>query len=54
MSGENPKKFRKPHLPQKICAACSRPFDWRRKWAKTWDAVRYCSDACRSGRRHKD
>lgn len=20
---------------------------WRPKWAKNWDAVRYCSDACR-------
>ncbi|MCK6393919.1 DUF2256 domain-containing protein [Zoogloea sp.] len=20
---------------------------WRRKWARCWDEVRYCSDACR-------
>ena len=49
MTGENRQKFRKPHLPHKICAACGRPFAWRRKWAKSWDAVRYCSKACRSG-----
>jgi hypothetical protein len=41
---------KKPHLPQKICAACGRPFAWRRKWARDWEQVRYCSDACRSGR----
>ena len=31
----------------KICAACGRAFHWRRRWAKTWHSVRYCSDACR-------
>jgi len=42
---------RKPNLPQKDCAACGRPFAWRKKWARVWDEVRYCSDACRDGRR---
>ena len=28
---------KKPNLPEKVCAACSRPFTWRKKWAKTWD-----------------
>jgi hypothetical protein len=41
---------RKPNLPEKICLACSRPFAWRKKWARDWESVRYCSDACRSGR----
>ncbi|MBK1660249.1 DUF2256 domain-containing protein [Paracraurococcus ruber] len=41
---------RKPHLPEKTCAACGRPFAWRKKWARDWDSVRYCSDACREGR----
>ncbi|MCS6891011.1 MAG: DUF2256 domain-containing protein [Rhodovarius sp.] len=40
---------RKPHLPTKICAACGRPFAWRRTWARDWERVRYCSDACRRG-----
>lgn len=22
---------------------------WRKAWARTWDSVRYCSDACRRG-----
>ena len=43
--------FRNPHdLPVKDCAACGRPFTWRRKWARCWEEVRYCSDACRSRR----
>jgi hypothetical protein len=43
--------YRKPNLPQKLCAACNRPFTWRKKWERVWDEVRYCSDACREGRR---
>ncbi|MBY0338359.1 MAG: DUF2256 domain-containing protein [Acetobacteraceae bacterium] len=41
---------RKPNLPEKPCAACGRPFAWRKKWARDWEHVRYCSDACRTGR----
>ncbi|MFM7291889.1 MAG: DUF2256 domain-containing protein [Planctomycetia bacterium] len=36
--------------PVKVCAACGREFEWRRKWAACWDAVRYCSDRCRQSR----
>ena len=36
------------NLPTKTCAACGRPFTWRKKWAKDWENVRYCSDRCRS------
>jgi hypothetical protein len=39
----------KAELPSKICAACGRPFTWRKKWARDWAAVKYCSAACRSG-----
>jgi hypothetical protein len=42
--------MKKP-LPTKLCAACGRPFAWRHKWARSWDEVKFCSDACRSGRR---
>jgi hypothetical protein len=38
---------RKADLPTKTCAACARPFAWRKKWAEVWDDVRYCSDRCR-------
>ncbi len=31
----------------KACAGCGRRIEWRRRWADTWDEVRWCSDACR-------
>jgi hypothetical protein len=37
----------KAHLPHKDCRACGRPFAWRKKWERDWDAVLYCSDKCR-------
>ncbi|WP_088254578.1 DUF2256 domain-containing protein [Fimbriiglobus ruber] len=40
----------KGHLPSKTCAACGRPFSWRKKWKQCWEQVRYCSAACRSGK----
>ncbi|HDO1331346.1 TPA: DUF2256 domain-containing protein [Aeromonas veronii] len=43
---------RKPHLPEKICPVCQRPFSWRHKWARSWEAVRYCSERCRHARHH--
>ncbi len=39
--------MQKSDLPSKLCPVCQRPFSWRRKWAKDWDAVRYCSERCR-------
>lgn len=40
-----------PVPPQeKTCASCGRRIEWRAKWARDWDSVRYCSDACRSHR----
>jgi hypothetical protein len=45
------KRIEKADLPTKTCPVCRRPFTWRRKWAKVWTEVRYCSEACRrSGR----
>ncbi len=41
------KMVRKGDLPSKPCAACGRPFAWRKKWEKVWDEVRFCSDRCR-------
>jgi hypothetical protein len=31
----------------KTCASCGRRIEWRKKWERDWDAVRYCSTACR-------
>jgi len=42
-----PRARRKAELPQKTCAACGRPFVWRKKWQKVWAEVRYCSEPCR-------
>jgi len=33
--------------PEKDCVVCGRVITWRKKWARSWDEVRYCSDACR-------
>ena len=41
------KSKKKEHLPTKICPVCNRPFAWRKKWARDWDRVVYCSDRCR-------
>jgi hypothetical protein len=41
---------KKQNLPEKICLQCQRPFAWRKKWARDWRNVRYCSDACRRGK----
>ncbi|WP_443082438.1 DUF2256 domain-containing protein [Tepidimonas sp.] len=41
---------RKADLPIKVCAVCGLPFTWRRKWARDWEHVRYCSDRCRRQR----
>ncbi len=41
--------FRNPHgLPTKTCPVCGRPFTWRKKWARDWEQVVYCSDGCRA------
>jgi hypothetical protein len=37
----------KADLPQKTCAHCARPFTWRKKWARDWASVKFCSDRCR-------
>lgn len=31
----------------KICAACGRRIEWRKKWERDWNEVRHCSTACR-------
>jgi hypothetical protein len=40
-------KGNKAHLPTKPCQACGRPMSWRKAWAKNWEAVKFCSEACR-------
>ncbi len=31
----------------KTCASCGRRIEWRKKWERDWDQVRYCSTSCR-------
>ncbi|MBS7845975.1 DUF2256 domain-containing protein [Pseudomonas fluorescens] len=42
--------MKKSELPVKKCVVCGLDFAWRKKWARCWDEVRYCSQRCR---RHK-
>jgi hypothetical protein len=39
--------MKKSELPVKTCLTCGLPFTWRKKWARCWDEVRYCSERCR-------
>jgi hypothetical protein len=41
-----PQMRRKADLPSKICVTCAKPFAWRKKWARDWENVRYCSERC--------
>ncbi|NVL31805.1 DUF2256 domain-containing protein [Pseudomonas syringae pv. actinidiae] len=41
------RRFEKSELPVKTCVVCGLPFTWRKKWARCWDEVRYCSERCR-------
>lgn len=40
-------------LPKKICEQCQLSFCWRRKWARDWDNVRYCSVRCKTAAKIK-
>jgi len=40
-------RYTKSTLPEKLCAACGRPFAWRKKWARDWDNVKTCSERCK-------
>ncbi|WP_082863198.1 MULTISPECIES: DUF2256 domain-containing protein [unclassified Oleiphilus] len=42
--------MKKSDLPSKRCPVCERDFVWRKKWAKHWEQVKYCSKRC-SGHR---
>jgi hypothetical protein len=44
-------KGNKSALQSKPCAACGRAMTWRKSWAKNWDEVKYCSEACRKNKK---
>ena len=31
----------------KWCARCGREIEWRKKWERSWDSVKWCSTSCR-------
>ncbi|WP_191832976.1 DUF2256 domain-containing protein [Pseudomonas fluorescens] len=41
-------------LPSKFCAVCGLPFTWRKRWARCWEQVRYCSERCRRSAPRRD
>ena len=43
-------KGNKLSLPSKPCTACGRAMTWRKRWSRSWDEVKFCSDACRKTR----
>jgi hypothetical protein len=38
----------------KICSSCGRRMDYRKKWEKNWEEVKYCSDECRRNKNKFD
>ena len=55
LSGKNVKKnlCNEETTPSiKICLTCERPFSWRKKWAKDWEHVKYCSEKCKRNKVH--
>lgn len=42
-----PKMLKKANRPEKICAACGRPFAWRKKWRLKWAEMKTCSERCK-------
>ena len=45
---------KKTDLPTKICETCARSFTWRKKWARAWADVKYCSERCRGAKGIKE
>ncbi len=35
---------------EKRCLRCGRRMEWRPRWARNWDQVRYCGEKCRRTR----
>ena len=48
MPDRKPKSERTTSHPDKTCKTCGRTISWRKKWERDWDAIAFCSDACRA------
>jgi hypothetical protein len=42
------------NVEDKVCLSCGRKFEFRKKWAKNWSEIKYCSDQCRSNKNKYD
>jgi hypothetical protein len=31
----------------KVCVTCGRTIEYRKKWAKNWNEIKYCGEKCR-------
>lgn len=38
----------------KICESCGREIEYRKKWARDWENVKFCSDECRRNKSNFD
>jgi len=45
--------MKKEHLPTKICLTCGLTFTWRKKWERSWENVKYCSERCKKDKKKK-
>jgi hypothetical protein len=40
-------------VENKNCELCGRKIEWRARWAKNWDEIKFCSDQCRRSKKTK-
>jgi hypothetical protein len=42
------------NIEPKICCSCGRTIEYRKKWEKNWNEIKYCSDECRKNKNKHD
>ncbi len=45
------KKYTKSTLSVKACVDCGKPMEWRKRQAKVWTEVNFCSEKCRRNKK---
>lgn len=48
------KRKRSVSTDTKICTSCGRTIEYRKKWERNWDQIKYCSDECRRNKQKFD
>ena len=41
-------------MTDKICERCGRKIEYRKKWARNWDSIKYCGEKCRRAKSHSE